>query len=140
MWVSSQKELRMKTWMTILSASVLLTTAAFAETPLKAKEQVKVQNENTNRFKSMSTDELLQQRGTLRSEQEREQLHNELMNREKTMTKEQKEKFSRVPEKVSQEMGQQGKGMGYGQGQGDVQGLHKGVTQGQHKGQGKGGR
>lgn len=126
----------MKTWMSIVSASVLLTTAAMAEVPPKAKEQMMVQNENTNRFKSMSTDELLQNRGTLRSQQEREQLHNELMNREKTMTKEQKEKFSRMPEKASQQMGTKGQGMGYGQGQGDMQGLQKGQGGGMMRGGG----
>lgn len=48
-------------------------------------------------FKSKSTDELLEMRGTMTSEQERTQLHNELKLREKTMTKEQVKKFHTYP-------------------------------------------
>lgn len=132
----------MKTFAALLSVSVLLVGAGLAETPVQTKERVQIKNETQNRFRNMNTDELLQQRGQMHSQQEREQLHNELMNRENTMTKEQKEKFSRVPEKVSQEMGTQGRGMGYGQGQGMMQGQHKGQGGGMGSGMGggKGGR
>ena len=125
----------MKRFLSFLAAAALMTSAAYAETAMNT-EQVRVQNEIQNRFHRMGTDELLEMRGQMHNQQEREALHNELMSREKAMTKEQKEKFSRVPEKVSQQMGEQGKGMGYGQGQGMMQGLHKG----QGGGMGKGGR
>ncbi|MGD9716168.1 MAG: hypothetical protein AB7U26_03735 [Sulfuricurvum sp.] len=121
----------MKTLVSIVTASLLLCSAGWAEEPVKAQ----IQNENQNRFKNMSTDELLGQRGHLHNQQEREQLHNELMNRQQTMTAEQKEKFGNVPGKTSQQMGSQGKGMGYGQGQGMMQGQGQNM-QGMQKGKG----
>ncbi len=66
---------------------------------------------------SKSTDELLKMRGTMTTEQERTQLHNELKLREKTMTQEQVKKFhtyppeNRVPKYKNQGQGQ---GMGGG--------------------------
>ncbi|MCX6061324.1 MAG: hypothetical protein NT103_03625 [Campylobacterales bacterium] len=89
----------MKALISLVSASAILVTLAFAETPVKSEEQVqnKVQNESQNRFKNMKTDELLEKRGTMTSQQEREQLQNELMTRQQTMTKEQKEKFNKRP-------------------------------------------
>jgi len=75
---------------------------------------------------SKSTDELLKMRGTMTTEQERNQLHNELKIREKTMTQEQLKSFhtyppeNRVPKyqnKCSgQGMGGSGQGMGGGGG------------------------
>ena len=107
----------MKMLLTVLSASALIATMAFAETPVKNQEQVqnKVQNEVQNRFKEMKTDDLLEKRGTMTSQQEREQLHNELMTRQQTMTKEQKEKFNKRPpeNRIPKGMGQGG-GMGGG--------------------------
>lgn len=113
----------MKMLLTVLSASALIATMALAETPVKNQDQVqnKVQNEVQNRFKEMKTDDLLEKRGTMTNQQEREQLHNELMNRQQTMTKEQKEKFNkrppenRVPKKMMQDSGG---GMGGGMGGG----------------------
>lgn len=109
----------MKTLMSLVSASAILTTLAFAETPVQNQEQVqnKVQNEIQNRFRTMSTDELLEKRGTMTSQQEREQLHNELMTREQKMTKEQKEKFNKRPpeNRIPKGMGQGG-GAGGGKG------------------------
>ncbi len=109
----------MKTLLTLLSVSVLLSTAAIAETPLKTQAMEKIKNVNQNRFQTMSTDELLQHRGTLTSEQEREQLHNELKNREQKMTKAQKEQFNkRPPENRVRKMKNQGEGQGMMKGPG----------------------
>ncbi len=109
----------MKTLIRLVSASAILATLAFADTPVQNQEQVqnKVQNEVQNRFKNMKTDELLEKRGTMTSQQEREQLHNELMTREQKMTKEQKEKFNKRPpeNRIPKGMGQGG-GMGGGKG------------------------
>ena len=74
-------------------------------------------------YGSMSTDELLDLRGTPKTQQERNELHNELQNRYKTMSQEQQERFNAKP----------GKGMGQGMGQG--QGMKKG---GMGQGMGKG--
>lgn len=152
----------MKTLFTLLSASAILTTFVYAESASSVAVQAvhQEQNEIQNRIRTMATDELLEKRGTMTSQQEREQLHNELMNRQQTMTKEQKEKFKKrpenrtpkmknqgdgrgkmqgnqkgknSPEKVSQEWGTQDQGNAYGQGQGMMQGQDK-------KGGGKGGR
>jgi len=66
---------------------------------------------------SKSTDELLNMRGTMTTEQERNELHNELKIREKTMTQEQLKKFNtyppenRVP-KYKNQCGGQGMGGG----------------------------
>jgi len=66
---------------------------------------------------SKSTDELLKMRGTMTTEQERTQLHNELKIREKTMTQEQLKSFhtyppeNRVP-KYKNKCGGQGMGGG----------------------------
>ncbi len=145
----------MKTFLSILSAAALAATTAYAE-PMMNQSQM--HNEMQNRYQKMSTDELLNMRGQMHNQQERDQLHNELMMREKKMTKEQKEKFSRMPGKVSNQMGTQEKGMGYGQGQGMMQGNvpeknsqemgkqgkgnaygeGQGMMQGQHKGMGYG--
>jgi len=109
----------MKMFLTVLSASAILTTLACAQTAVQNQEQVqnKVQNEIQNRFKNMKTDELLEKRGTMTSQQEREQLHNELMSRQQTMTKEQKEKFNKRPpeNRIPKGMGPGG-GMGGGMG------------------------
>ncbi|MGA9046679.1 hypothetical protein [Sulfuricurvum sp.] len=125
----------MKTLLTIVSASAILSTFALAETPLKMQEQVQsqVKNETQNRFKNMGTDDLLQQRGTVTSQREREQLHNELMNRQQTMNKEQKEKFNKRPENRTPKMKNQGDGKGMMQGQSSGMGGGMG-------GGGKGGR
>ena len=81
---------------------------------------------------SKSTDELLNMRGTMTTDQDRNQLHNELTIREKTMTKEQMQKFktyppeNRTPKYKNQGQGQgQGQGMGQGQGQGQGMGGGK---------------
>ena len=122
----------MKVFTIILSASALLSTFAYAEatsgTAVQAVQQERneVQNEIQNRFKNMSTDELLEKRGTMTTQEEREALHKELMSRQATMTKEQKEKFMNRPEN------RMPKGMMQGQGQG--------MMQGQGGGMGRGGR
>ena len=79
---------------------------------------------------SKSTDDLLNMRGTMTTDQDRNQLHNELTIREKTMTQEQLQKFktyppeNRVRKYKGQEQGQgQGQGQGMGQGQGQGQGM-----------------
>lgn len=108
----------MKVLLTVLSASALISTFAFAKPAAMNQNNDPIRNE----MQKKSTDELLEKRGNMHNQQEREALHNELMAREQKMTKEQKEKFGKAPEKVSQEMGEQGKGKGYGQGQGMMQG------------------
>ncbi len=115
----------MKALISLVSASAILATLALAETPVKSEEQVqnKVQNESQNRFKNMKTDELLEKRGTMTSQQEREQLHNELMTRQQTMTKEQKEKFNkRPPENRTPNGMDKGGDMGSGGGMGGGKG------------------
>ncbi len=70
-------------------------------------------------FSSKSTDELLNMRGTMTTEQERTQLHNELKVREKTMTQEQLKKFQTYPpENRVRKYKNQGQGQGQGQGMG----------------------
>lgn len=109
----------MKMLLSVLSASALLSTLAFAEsatsTAVQAThqmmEQEQVKSTTQNRFKNMNTNELLEKRGTMTNQQDREQLHNELMSREKTMTKEQKESFNKRPPE-----NRTPKGMGKGQG------------------------
>jgi len=82
-------------------------------------------------YGSMSTDELLDLRGTPKTQQERNELHNELQNRYKTMSQEQKQRFNSKP----------GKGMGQQpmpkKGMGKCQGMQKGGM-GQGQGMGKG--
>ncbi|WP_373071806.1 hypothetical protein [Sulfurimonas sp.] len=80
-------------------------------------------------YGSMSTDELLELRGTPKTQQERNELHYELQNRYKSMNQEQKERFNTRP----------GKGMGQGQGmqKGMGQGMKKGMGQGQGMGKGR---
>lgn len=136
----------MKVLMTLLSASAVLSTFAFAE-PVRAaqeimhNEKVETHTEMHNRFHDMKTDKLLELRGNMHEVKEREQLHNELMSRQHTMTEEQKRKFDRRPDKVSNEMGMQGKGNAYGQGQGMMQGQGKKMMEGgSGMGGGKGGR
>lgn len=124
----------MKALLTILSASVILSTIASAEMPAMNQEKVAAQNEIQNRFKEMKTDELLEKRGTLTNQQEREELHNELMSRQKTMTKEQNEKFMKKPENRTPKMKNQGSG------QGMMQGQRNGMGSGMGSGMGKGGR
>ena len=99
---------------TLLSASAILSTCAFAQ-PVKAmeQEQVRTQSEIENRFRTMNTNELLQMRGTMTQQRDREQLHNELQMRYKTMTQEQKRKFDQHPPE-----NQIRKGMGQGAGGG----------------------
>lgn len=126
----------MKAFAIILSASALLSTFAYAEatngTAVQAvqQERSEVQNEIQNRFKNMSTDELLEKRGTMTTQEEREALHKELVSRQATMTKEQKEKFMKRPEN------RMPKGMMQGQGQGMMQGQGGGMG----GGMGRGGR
>lgn len=117
----------MKMLLTVLSASAILSTLAFAEsatsTAVQAThqmtEQEQVKNMTQNRFKNMNTDELLEKRGTMTNQQDRDQLHNELMSREKTMTKEQKESFNqRPPANRTPKMKNQGQGGGMGSGKG----------------------
>ena len=68
---------------------------------------------------SKSTDELLNMRGTMTTEQDRNQLHNELTIREKTMTQEQVQKFHTYPpENRVRKYKNQGQGQGTGQGGG----------------------
>lgn len=114
----------MKILLTVLSASAILTTLACAQTPVQNQEEMqnKVQNEVQNRFKNMTTDELLEKRGTMTSQQESDQLHNELTSRQQTMTKEQKEKFNKRPpeNRIPKGMGPDG-GTGGGMG-GDMGG------------------
>jgi len=108
----------MKTLLTIVSASVILSAIAFAEMPAMTQEKVAAQHEIQNRFKEMKTDELLEKRGTMTTQQEREALHNELMSRQQTMTKEQHEKFMNKPENRTPKMKNQGSGQGMMQGNG----------------------
>lgn len=115
----------MKTLLTLLSASAILSTCAFAESVTSAAvqathqvmEQERTQNEIQNRFRSMSTGELLEKRGTMTQQRDREQLHQELQNRYQTMTQEQKRKFDQHPpeNRIKKGMGQGG-GMGGGRG------------------------
>ncbi len=82
-------------------------------------------------YGSMSTDELLDLRGTPKTQQERNELHNELQNRYQTMSQEQKQRFNSKP----------GKGMGQKpmpkKGMGKCQGMKKGMGQGQGMGKGR---
>jgi Spy/CpxP family protein refolding chaperone len=85
---------------------------------------------------SKSTDELLQMRGTMTTQQERNELHNELMIREKTMTQEQLQKFHTYPpeNRVRKYQNQgPGKGMGPGQGMGAGQGKGMGKCGGANR-------
>ena len=104
----------MKTLLNVVSAMALLSTFALAESAATNQERVEVQNEVQNKFRTMSTNELLEKRGTMMTQQEREQLHNELMSRQQTMTKEQKEKFMKRPENRIPKKQNQGGGMGSG--------------------------
>ena len=122
----------MKTLLKIVSATALLTTLVSAETPVMNQERIEAQHEIQNRFKEMKTEELLEKRGTITDAQEREALHNELMNRQQTMTKEQNEKFMNKPENRTPKMKNQGSG------QGMMQGERNGMGSGM--GKGKGGR
>jgi len=117
----------MKVLITLLSASAILSTFALAEsatsTAVQATHQVmeqeRTQNEIQNRFRSMSTNELLEKRGTMTQQREREELHNELQKRYKTMTQEEKRKFDQHPpeNRIRKGMGQGvGGGMGGGKG------------------------
>lgn len=71
-------------------------------------------------FSKMSTDQLLEKRGTMTTEQERVQLHNELKQREATMTQKQLDKFHTYPpeNRVRKYKNQMGNGMGPGTGTG----------------------
>lgn len=131
----------MKTLVTVLAASALLSTIACAEMPAMNQERVEAQHEIQNRFKEMKTDELLEKRGTMTTQQEREALHNELMSRQQTMTKEQHEKFMNKPENRTPKMKNQGSGQGMMQGSGmgsKMGGMGSGMGGGM--GGGKGGR
>jgi hypothetical protein len=108
----------MKTLTLFLAASALYTTITYAESVSSNAVQAAHQEMNQNRFQNMNTDELLEKRGTMTTQQEREQLHNELMNRQHNMTKEQKEKFSNRPENRTPKMRNQGQGQGMMQGKG----------------------
>lgn len=113
----------MKTLLTVVSAAAVLSTFAYGETAAMNQERVQVQNEIQNKFRTMSTDELLEKRGTMTTQQEREQLHNELMSRQKTMTKEQYEKFMNKPENRTPKMKNQDSGKGMMQGGGMGSGM-----------------
>lgn len=119
----------MKTVIALLAFTALV-WGENATSMMQQQERVQNQVENKiraqNRFETMGTDELLQHRGTLTSQQEREQLHNELMKRQATMTKEQKEKFMKKPENRTPKMKNQGQGQGMMQGQGMGSGMGKG--------------
>ncbi|MDD5158483.1 MAG: hypothetical protein PHI47_00425 [Sulfuricurvum sp.] len=128
----------MKTLLTVVSAVAVLSTFAYGETAAMNQERVQVQNEIQNKFRTMSTDELLEKRGTMTTQQEREQLHNELMSRQKTMTKEQAEKFMNKPENRVPKMKNQGSGKGMMQGGGMGSGMGGGGMGG--GGMGGGGR
>lgn len=106
----------MKKVMIMLSAAALCATVVCAEN-----------------FGAMSTDQLLEKRGTLTNQQERMELHNELMNRQQTMTKEQQQKFMNKPENATPKMKNQG------QGQGMMQGQRNGMGSGMGGGMMKGG-
>lgn len=124
----------MKMLLSIVSATALLSAIASAQMPAMNQERVETQHEIQNRFKEMKTDELLEKRGTMTSQQEREALHNELMNRQQSMTKEQHEKFMNKPENRTPKMKNQGSGQGMMQGGGMGSGMGGGM------GSGKGGR
>ncbi|MDD4854857.1 MAG: hypothetical protein PHU41_03335, partial [Sulfuricurvum sp.] len=72
-----------------------------------------------------------EKRGTMTNQQEREQLHNELMTRQQTMTNDQKEKFMNKPENRTPKMKNQGSG------QGMMQGQHNGMGSGMGGGRGR---
>lgn len=120
----------MKTLLNVISSVALLSTFAFAETAATSQERVEAQNEIQNKFRTMSTNELLEKRGTMTTQQDREQLHNELMSRQKTMTKEQKEKFMKRPENRTPKMKNQGAGQGMMQGGGMGSGMGGGMGKG----------
>lgn len=75
-------------------------------------------------FSGKSTDELLGMRGTMKTVEERHQLHNELQHRYETMTQEQKRRFESRPAN-RQGMGP-GNGMGSGGGMGSGMGGGRG--------------
>lgn len=113
----------------IIAVSAMVSTCLLAEgansgeqTTQQSMQHERVQNETQNRFRSMSTDQLLEKRGATSNQQEREQLHNELRTRVQSMTQEQKRKFLNRPEKSgSNGMGNTqgfGGGMGGGGGKG----------------------
>ncbi|MDD5157378.1 hypothetical protein [Sulfurimonas sp.] len=107
----------MKILPTVLLALAVSSTVVLAEVVTTTQEQVK--SEVQNRFKQMSTDELLEKRGTITSKQERNQLHDELMSRQKEMTKEQQEKFNKRPENRTPKRMNQNSGAGMGSGMGN---------------------
>lgn len=122
---------------TLICASAFVLSYANAdEMPHMNQERVQVESE----MKKMGTDDLLEKRGTMKTQQEREALHNELMNRQQSMTKEQNEKFMKKPENRTPKMKNQGqgKGMMQGQGKGMMQGQRNGM-QGEGMGSGMGG-
>ena len=128
----------MKVLFTVLSAAAFMSTLAYAEVVIGAQAQ----GEPQSRFKQMSTDELLEKRGTITSRQERNQLHSELVERQKEMTKEQKEKFNnrpqnRVPKRMNQN---QGGGMGGNAGGGMGGNAGGGMGNGMGGGMGNGGK
>ncbi len=127
----------MKMLLTIVSSSVLLSTIVYAEMPAMNQERVEAQHEIQNRFKEMKTDELLEKRGTITNQQEREQLHNELMSRQQTMTKEQNEKFMNKPENRTPKMKNQGSGQGMMQGSGMGSKMGSGMGGGMGGGKGR---
>lgn len=118
-------------FITVVTASVLLSSVALAEMPSVNQDRMEAQKEVQNSFKTMKTDELLEKRGTMTNQQEREQLHNELMTRQQTMTNDQKEKFMNKPENRTPKMKNQGSG------QGMMQGQHNGMGSGMGGGRGR---
>ena len=72
-------------------------------------------------YAGMSTDELLNQRGVSKTQEERQALHKELTKRYEHMNQEQKREFDSRPGKGMQGQG----GMGYGKGPGGGMGMGK---------------
>lgn len=86
-------------------------------------------------YGSMSTDELLDLRGTPKTQQERNELHNELQNRYQTMSEEQKQRFNSRPGKGMGQKTMPNQGMKKGMGK--CQGMKKGMGPGQGMGKGR---
>ncbi len=101
----------MKTLIILLSASAILLTFAHAA-PAEAAEQTRIQTQSEvqNRFRNMSTDQLLEQQRVMAQDRDRDRdlLHKELKNRYRIMTQEQKRKFDQSPVEnpIQQGMGQ----------------------------------
>lgn len=119
----------MKVILSVIIAGVLSAGAVYADTAM-TQDKNALQNEVQNRLHGMSTDELLEKRGTMATQQERDALHNELMNRQSTMNAEQKEKMMKRPENRTPKMKNQS------QGQGMMKGNRNGMNGGMGMGKG----